>query len=48
MTIKVVNNWEIEFNEKSIAPYQIRYGRKYDQVYCWKTLAGAVKWAEKN
>ena len=43
--IKEVNCWEIWYDENSIAPYQIRYGDRYNQYYCWKTLKAAEKWA---
>ena len=48
MLIKTVNGYEIMFVENSIEPYHIRYGRKFNQVYCFKTLKSAEKWAVNN
>lgn len=45
--IKTVNNWEIWYNDSQYAlkPYEIKYGDRFDQYYCWASLKGAEKWA---
>ena len=48
MTIKIVNGYVFKCNENSISPYQIKYCKKFNQVYCFKTLKAAEKWASNN
>lgn len=50
--VAVVNGWEIGFENDDrntlIAPYYIKYGRGWNQVYWFKSLKAATRWAERN
>lgn len=50
--VKNVNGFEIIFDDRkdniNTHPYSIRWGTRYDQVFVFKNLKSAEKWAMKQ